>query len=92
MSLKTSIPVEAQTGVGGNSGARTVKGKTNECDSVIVDAPELTPEDVRDAVDVPGAAQKQILSQVQGDGGPGSPNGNPKWRTENSSGRPDSEK
>jgi hypothetical protein len=85
MSLKTSIPVEAQTGVGGNSGARSVEGKTNECDSVITDATVLqaTPEEVRDAVEVEGVFRRAADIQINGDGSPGSPNANPKRRSDN---------
>lgn len=74
MSIKTTIPKEVKSAPA-SSGARQPKGKTSECDSVILDAKVLKakPETVRPAVEIPGAARAAIDTQVftKGDEGGG---------------------
>jgi hypothetical protein len=81
--IKTSIPVYPPDGTP-QAGARTMPGKSNACDAVLLGHdPGTRPSSaVRDAVCVDGAARSAIDIQVAGDD-VNSPNGSPKRRTRN---------
>jgi hypothetical protein len=59
-----------------------VKSHKSETSQSIGARRQANSEKVRDAVEVPGAARRSADIQIQGDGGPGTPNGSPKKRTE----------
>jgi hypothetical protein len=65
MKTKNTIPMQ-EPSKDANSGAGTVAGKTNDCDSAITDVKVLQtePEKIREAVEVPGKALECIQQQV----------------------------
>jgi hypothetical protein len=77
--FKTTIPA-APPEANPRAGARKVAGKTNGPEAVMTDAPSCKAAPVKEAKYVDGAAKKAIWSQVTGDGGSNSPNGDPKRR------------
>ena len=83
--MKTTIPVETPDGTP-NAGARQPKGKSSECDAVLLghDPGARTAVAVKTATEDKGVARRCIDKQVQGDGGANSPNGDPKRRSRNS--------
>jgi len=86
MKFATSIPASPGESTP-QAGATTVAGKSNSPDATLRTGMQPKSEAVREAQEVKGAARKAIDGQVQGDGGPGSPNGDPKRRTRNYWGR-----
>jgi hypothetical protein len=76
---KTTIPASPGPSTP-QAGTRQVAGKSNECDAVLRTGKQPKPVAVKTAQEVKGAARKAIDTQVKGDGGSNSPNGNPKKR------------
>lgn len=79
--MKTTIPA-APPEANPNAGTRTMQGKTNGPEAVLLgNDPGTRPASaVKDADCKEGLVRKCIDTQVRGDGGSRSPNGNPKTR------------
>ena len=86
--MKTTIPALPEDGTP-NAGARKMAGKSNDAEANLLghDHANLPVTAVKEAEEDKGAARKCIDIQVDGDGGPDNPNGNPKKRARNYWGR-----
>ena len=84
--MKTTIPAGPGDATP-DAGARQMAGKSNEPDATLRKGLQPKGEATKTAEEVKGAARKAIDIQVDGDGGPDNPNGNPKKRARNYWGR-----
>lgn len=79
MNFKTSIPAGPGESTP-DAGTKQPAGKSSEPGAVLRKGLLPKSESVREAVEVTGAARRAIDTQVRGDGGSNSPNGDPHRR------------